>query len=117
MIGREEKLSTVKLASVQYFILAIFLVLGIRLWDLQVISSDKYQRLAESNRVRTVPILAPRGQILDREGRIIVDNYPSFSALFLRDQQRDLSLDLPLISAGLHVPVSEIKDKLRRFAS
>ena len=42
--------------------------------------------LAEQNRVRNVPILAPRGKILDREGRIIVDNYPSFSALLLRDQ-------------------------------
>jgi penicillin-binding protein 2 len=35
---------------------------------------------AEKNRIRNVPILAPRGKILDREGRIIVDNYPSFSA-------------------------------------
>ena len=40
---------------------------------------------AEKNRIRNVPILAPRGKILDREGRTIVDNYPSFSALLLRD--------------------------------
>jgi penicillin-binding protein 2 len=117
MSSRDEKISPIKLSSVQYLILIIFLVLGLRLWHLQVLSSEKYERLAESNKIRTVPILAPRGKILDRNGRIIVDNYPSFSALFLRDQQRDLAVDLPLISAGLHIPVQEIKDKLRRFAS
>ena len=52
--------------------------------------SDFYAWLAEKNRIRNVPILAPRGKILDREGRTIVDNYPSFSALLLRDSSRDL---------------------------
>ena len=77
--GREDKVSPFRITSVQYLILAIFLVLGFGLWRLQVAGSDYYAGLAERNRIRTVPILAPRGKILDREGRIIVDNYPSTS--------------------------------------
>src|SRR5215472_5465787 len=111
MASRDEKISTVKLAAVQYIIFGIFLALAWRLWDLQVLSSDKYSVLAENNRVRKVKILAPRGKILDREGRIIVDNYPSFSALLLRDQQRDISADFPEIAAGLHISVAEVQDK------
>ena len=93
MIGRNEKLPQTKLSVVQYVTLIIFLVLGYGLWSLQIRRSDEYLVRAEQNRVRRVPILAPRGKILDREGRIIVDNYPSFSALLLRDQMRDLNAD------------------------
>ena len=93
MFGRDEKVSPVRLTAVQYIILAIFMILAYGLWQLQVMQSDKYASLAEKNRVRNVPILAPRGKILDREGRIIVDNYPSFTALLLRDSSRDLSAD------------------------
>jgi penicillin-binding protein 2 len=116
MFGRDEKVSAIRLTSVQYIILAIFLVLVYGLWRLQVTQSDLYATLAEKNRVRNVPILAPRGKILDREGRIIVDNYPSFSALLLRDSSHDLSVDADLIAQGLHLDTKEVRDRVRHFA-
>jgi penicillin-binding protein 2 len=84
MFGRDEKVSQVRLTAVQYIVLAIFMILAYGLWRLQVVQTDMYASLAEKNRVRNVPILAPRGKILDREGRIIVDNYPSFTAVVAR---------------------------------
>ena len=90
MFGRDEKVSPIRLTAVQYIILGIFLIIAYGLWRLQVAQSDMYSSLAEKNRIRNVPILAPRGKILYREGRIIVDNYPSFTALLLRDSSRDL---------------------------
>ncbi|MFY9559773.1 MAG: penicillin-binding protein 2 [Terriglobales bacterium] len=117
MFGREEKVSAIRLTAVQYIILAIFLVLAYGLWRLQVMQSDKYALLAEMNRIRNVPILAPRGKILDREGRVIVDNYPSFSALLLRDSSRDLNADADLIAQGLHLTAEEVRQRVRRFAS
>jgi len=117
MFGREEKVSAIRLTAVQYIILAVFLVLAYGLWRLQVMQSDKYALLAEMNRIRNVPILAPRGKILDREGRVIVDNYPSFSALLLRDSSRDLNADADLIAQGLHLTGEEVRQRLRRFAS
>src|ERR1700757_812171 len=117
MFGRDEKVSPIRLTAAQYVILAIFLVLAYGLWRLQVMQSDLYATLAEKNRIRNVPILAPRGKILDREGRVIVDNYPSFSALLLRDSSRDLNADADLIAQGLHMDANEVRARVRRFAS
>jgi len=117
MFGREEKVSALRLTAVQYAVLFIFLLLAYGLWRLQVMHSDEYALLAEKNRVRNVPILAPRGKILDREGRIIVDNYPSFSALLLRESSRDLVADADAIAKGLHLNADEVRQRIRRFSS
>ena len=117
MFGRDEKVSPIRLTAVQYIVLAIFLILAYGLWRLQVVQSDLYATLAEKNRIRNVPILAPRGRILDREGRTIVDNYPSFTALLLRDSSRDLSADTDLIAQGLHLDAKEMRERIRKFAS
>jgi penicillin-binding protein 2 len=116
MFGHEEKVSTLRLTAVQYVVLFIFLLLAYRLWLLQVMQSSDYALLAEKNRVRNVPILAPRGRILDREGRTIVDNYPSFSALLLRDSSRDLVADADLIAQGLHLNADEVRLRIKRTA-
>jgi penicillin-binding protein 2 len=116
MFGREEKVSAIRLTAVQYVVLFIFLLLAYGLWRLQVMQSGKYSLLAEQNRVRNVPILAPRGKILDREGRIIVDNYPSFSALLLRDSSRDLNTDADAIARGLHLNPDDVRQRVRRAA-
>src|ERR1043165_5534772 len=116
MFSRDEKLSPIRLSAVQYVILAIFLVLAYGLWRLQVSQSDYYQAAAEQNRIRNVPILAPRGKIIDRNGRTIVDNYRSVTALLLRDSSRDLSADADLIATGLHMDPKEVKDKIHHFA-
>ena len=117
MFGRDEKVSAIRLTAAQYIILGIFLVLAYGLWRLQVMQSDYYSLAAEKNRIRNVPVLAPRGKILDREGRTIVDNYPSFSALLLRDSSRDLNADADLIAQGLHLDPNEVRARIRRFAS
>src|SRR3974390_3567142 len=115
MLGREEKVSPFRLTAVQYVLLAVFLLLAFGLWRLQVARSDYYNSLAEQNRVKQVPILAPRGKLLDREGRIMVDNYPSFSVLLLRDQNRDLDGDADKIAEGLHIPPDELRTRLSRM--
>ena len=117
MFGRDEKVSPIRLTAAQYIILGIFLVLAYGLWRLQVMQSDFYSLAAEKNHTRNIPVLAPRGKILDREGRTIVDNYPSFSALLLRDSSRDLTADADLIAQGLHLDPNEVRERIRRFAS
>jgi penicillin-binding protein 2 len=115
-LQRSEKLSTVKLHASQYVVALVLLVLGGGLWHLQVLSSDGWRVLAEQNRVRKEPVLAARGRLFDREGRIIVDNYSSVSCFLLRDQQRNLDADLPLIAEGLHIPIEQIQATLHHFA-
>ena len=117
MFGRDEKVSALRLTASQYIIVGMFLILAWGLWRLQVMQSDYYSLAAERNHTRNVPVLAPRGKILDREGRIIVDNYPSFSALLLRDSSRDLNGDADLIAQGLHLNSDEVRARIKRFAS
>jgi len=115
MFGRDEKPSQIRLTAVQYIILGIFLLLAYGLWKLQVSQSEYYSAAAEQNRIRNVPILAPRGKIVDRNGRPIVENYRSMTALLLRDSSRDLNADADLIASGLHMDVKEVKERIRRF--
>jgi len=112
-LNRNEKISAFKLHASQYVVALVLLVLGCGLWRLQVLGSDNYRVLAEQNRIHKVPVLAPRGRIFDREGRIIVDNYPSVTCYLLRDQQRNIDADLPLIASGLNLSVDEIKSDIR----
>jgi len=53
---------------------AIFAVLLLRLWYVQVLSGDKYRAQANDNRIRQIRVQAPRGDILDRDGKILVSN-------------------------------------------
>src|SRR4051794_27421310 len=115
MAGRDEKIPQTKFSVVQYVILAVFIFLAYGLWILQVRKTDEYVTRSEQNRIRQVPILAPRGKIYDRDGQLIVDNYPSFSAMLLRDQMRDLNADAQKIADGLHLPVQDVLDKIRRY--
>jgi penicillin-binding protein 2 len=113
--GRAEKLPAAKLHAAQYLIALILAVLITGLWRLQVLNAESFRSLAEANRIRKVPMLAPRGRLFDREGRLLVDNYPSVSCYLLREQVKDLDADLPLISQGLHIPVEQIQATIRRF--
>ena len=117
MYVRDDKIPAAKLAAVQYVILLIIGILVVRLWNLQVRGSEYYASRAEQNRVRKVPILAPRGKIYDREGRILVDNYPSVSALLIREQMpKDYAADITKIASGLHMTEDEIRDRMRRMS-
>ncbi|MDQ2834761.1 MAG: penicillin-binding protein 2 [Acidobacteriota bacterium] len=113
--GKVEKLPAGKLHAAQYLVALVLAVLITGLWRLEVLGADNFRALAEANRIRKVPILAPRGRLFDREGRLLVDNYPSVSCYLLREQVKDLDADLPLISAGLHIPVEQIQATIRRF--
>src|SRR3984885_13109206 len=113
--GKDEKLPAAKLHAAQYLIALILAVLITGLRRLQVLNAESFRYLAEANRIRKVPMLAPRGRLFDREGRLLVDNYSSVSCYLLREQVKDLDVDLPLISQGLHIPVEQIQATMRRF--
>jgi penicillin-binding protein 2 len=57
----------------------LFAVLFFRLWNLQVLSGDEYLAEAQNNRTREIKVIAPRGDILDRDGEVLVDNRTSLA--------------------------------------
>ncbi|MGH8572384.1 MAG: penicillin-binding transpeptidase domain-containing protein, partial [Gammaproteobacteria bacterium] len=63
-----------RVAMVGGVALVAFALIFFRLWYLQVLSGDKYEAEAKQNQVRKITVRAPRGEIVDREGRVLVDN-------------------------------------------
>jgi penicillin-binding protein 2 len=114
-INRGEKLSSLKLTVVQYGILLIMLGLAGGLWRLQVLGAEGFRQMAEANRIRKEPILAPRGKLFDRENRLIVDNYPSVSCFLVREQKKDIEADLPLIAKGLDLDLDQLKATVHHY--
>jgi len=108
----DNRLPQTRLAVVSYIIVGMIGVLLLGFWKLQVIDSDKYSQWAERNRVRSIPIIAPRGRMLDRDGRVLVDNRPSFSVLLLRDDPALVEKYLRAISEGLDIPLDDLRDQL-----
>jgi penicillin-binding protein 2 len=88
-------------------VFVVLLLVGF--WKLQVVQSGHFVDLAERNRVRSIPIIAPRGAMLDRDGRILVDSYPSISILLLRDDLKALEKSLPQIEEGLGISREELR--------
>lgn len=68
---------------------ALFFILLMRLWYLQIVKAEDYQNLSENNRLRLVPVAASRGTILDRNGEILVDNRPSYSVAVIPQEVAD----------------------------
>ncbi len=116
-INRGEKLSTFKLTLVQYGILIMMLALAAGLWRLQVLDVENYRVLAEQNRIRKEPILAPRGKLFDRENRLVVDDYPSVTCFLVREQNQNVDNDLPLIAKGLDLDLGQLRATLHRYRS
>ncbi|NLU10007.1 MAG: penicillin-binding protein 2 [Tepidanaerobacter acetatoxydans] len=64
-------------------VILIFVVLTISLSTLQIVKGNEYEKLAEENRIRLIPITAPRGVFKDRYGRELVNNRPSFTVSYM----------------------------------
>ena len=102
-----------KIASFQYAAVAIFLFLITGFWELQIKSPEIYNERAERNRIKALPIVAPRGKILDRDGRVIVDNHSSWSLILSRENLR--TEHLREIADGLHLDYDDLMLKVARY--
>src|ERR1700724_2009435 len=96
-----------------YVIVGMIGVLLLGFWKLQIIDAEKYASMAERNRVRSIPVIAPRGRMLDRDVRVLVDNRPSFSVLLLRDDPALVDKNLPGIADGLSIKLEDLREGRR----
>lgn len=115
LVRDDPKTAAGKIAVFQYLVVAIFIFLVAGFWKLQVQNPDLYSEAAERNRIKSTPVLAPRGKILDRDGRVIVDNKASYSLLLNRDQIK--WEHLPAIADALQLDYGELANKIRRMGS
>jgi penicillin-binding protein 2 len=96
--------------------LAAFAILFLRLWSLQVLSGDRYLQAAQNNQVRTLPLEAPRGEIRDRNGHVLVTNKPGTAVrIWVADLPKKRRYqELQSLAGVLDVPLREIVAKVER---
>jgi len=87
-------------------------LLVVRLWGLQVWHGDYYHQLSEQNRLRRVPIQAPRGLVYDRAGRLLVTNVPSLNLYVVEEDMTDSAATIAEISRTLDWPEEEVRGRL-----
>ncbi len=95
------------------FYLLLMVVAG-GFWFVQVAQGTYYRELAENNRLRKRPIRAPRGLISDRNGRLLVENIPSYDLLLDRSRSADITASLAFAAGVLEQPVDELAATLER---
>lgn len=104
-----------------FLILVLFLILFIRAVDLQIVKGDYWHLLAEENRLRSYPIRAFRGVILDKNNNPLVSNEPTFDLTVvpsdLFKQKDKLSETITLLSEILKEPKENIETLLKENAN
>lgn len=96
--------------------LLLLTVLGARLYDLQVVRGEEYSQRAHDNTVVLEPIPAPRGRILDRNGRLLVSNAPQFELVVVPAEMKDREKTLEMLSKLLDEKVKHLQAKIDKAA-
>ncbi len=114
---RELLESKQRILVLSFVVGVVFLFLVIRLWHLQILSSDDYHAMSENNRLRFVPVAAARGAILDRTGTVLVSNRPSFSLAVIPQEVKDKEALLTLLSTLLGLDRAEMAERWEKNRS
>jgi len=108
LIGRVRVLTAV--------VTGLLVAIGTGFWFVQLVQGDYYRELAENNRLRKLPIKAPRGLIYDRKGRLLVENVPSYNLMLDRSRSSRLDRSLGFAAEVLERPAEELQQILRGYA-
>jgi len=103
----------VRLRLIQAIVLIILSLLCVRLYLLQIINGAHYAEIAENQRIRLLPIPAPRGVIFDRDGNPLVDSKPIYSVILSREDSKniDRSLLIKPLSEGLKIDGEILRER------
>ena len=104
--------ATGKILIISYVLVVAFLLLIMRLWQLQILQGSEYRKLSEANRLRITSIPAPRGIIFDRNGIPLVKNSPYFCASLI-PAEFDRS-KISSLSKVINMHVEEILEKINK---
>ncbi len=93
---------------------AVFALLAIAYWYVQIVRGDHYFGLSENNRIRSVQLTAPRGYVLDRNGSVLVENEPAYSLLLYRREAKVLAGSTDFVVRLLGLPADQIRARMER---
>ncbi|HEX8265736.1 MAG TPA: penicillin-binding transpeptidase domain-containing protein, partial [Pyrinomonadaceae bacterium] len=104
----------VRIGAIQIIAVVLLALLGIRLYYLQIVKGEQYKERAVNQRIRLLPIPAPRGAILDRQGRVMVDSRQTYNVVLSREEikNKDITPLLPVYSENLGIDEETLREKL-----
>ncbi|MCR4410539.1 MAG: penicillin-binding protein 2 [Candidatus Saccharicenans sp.] len=112
----EDLTTIIKRSKITLYVLAGLIILVLAFyWKIQVLDHQKYWRMAEANRLRELPLTAPRGLILDRQKVILADNIPSFKVSLVREAVTDYERTIDSLALLLHLNRDELKKRIERY--
>ena len=103
-----------RLTGAIILVLMAFILLFVRLLYLQIVKGREFRRLSENNSIRLQIIDAPRGQIFDRNGKLLVDNRPSFDLSIILNDAKPLESVIQKLSGYTGIPESELMLKIKK---
>jgi len=106
-----------RLTGAVFILVAAFCMLLFRLFYLQIVEGEKFRKLSENNRIRLQSIDPPRGLIFDQNGRIMVDNRPSFDLGIILKDARPLEETITKLAGTINVTEEEIREKIANAKS
>ena len=81
-----------RVGTIQVLAFVLLTLLGVRLYFLQIVKGDYYSDRAESQRVRFIPIPAPRGAVFDRYGRLLIDSRPTYNVVLSNEPLKKIKV-------------------------
>jgi len=106
-----------KIAFTIVVMAGLFFILMSRIWFLQVVRGEEYRSLSEGNRIRLKRLKAPRGLILDRNHRVLVQNRPSFTLSIVPEDVHDMDKVLGVLSQLIPIAPEEVRQIIKASAS
>jgi len=105
---------TIRLGVVQYLVAVVFAALAVAFWVFQIGQHEKFREMAENNRLRKLPLPAPRGVLLDRHGKVLVENQSTLNIALVREQTKDVPEVIRVLAAATGVDEAQLREVVNR---
>jgi penicillin-binding protein 2 len=103
-----------RLSFMQYSVAILFAALAIAFWLFQIAQYEKFSEMARENHVRRLPLPAPRGVLLDRNGKILVQNQNTFNIALVREQTKNLDQTLHVLARATGADEAQMREIVNR---
>jgi penicillin-binding protein 2 len=105
---------TIRLSVLQYTVAVLFAALAVAFWVFQIAQHEKFLEIADNNKTRRLPLPAPRGVLLDRNGKVLVENQSTFNIALVREQTKNLPEVLRALAAATGADEATMRDTVNR---
>lgn len=118
----DQKAMSFRISILTWGVVLAFFFLAGAFWYVQGVQAERYRNLSQANALREIPIPAKRGLILDRNGKILVDNAPAYQLMLMRSNLRTIMKTDPMhedrmlafVADVLDISVAELRGRMER---